>query len=247
MTPKLGGAGVTPASPQASIPTVRSRRRGGRSAVEGARSKAPPSPPPSHTLGHPKGQPVTSPPASPPQPGPQPGASPARKSPMPGPAAAASSRPAPPGTREPAGAPSPRLQLRAPSERRTSPGAGGGCAGTPGRWMPGSSRELLGNLPALPRAQSRHIKGRRGQREAGQEPLVPASAQLRRPTVLPLPRAGVPGGHTWAWGRAPPAAWHPAHRCGNRHQLWVYFLHRGCRGNLAGCHLIPPGLSGPPL
>lgn len=65
-----------------------------------------------------------------------------------------------------------------------APGPAGGLHQAPGCWMPGSSWELLGNLPALPRAKSRHIKGGWRQREPGQEPLVRASARHRAPAAL---------------------------------------------------------------
>lgn len=187
---------------------------GTQAAFEETGMKALPSPPPCRTPGHPRGQPAPAPPppASPPNPGPQPGASPARKSPTTGAscsrflwASSAGNRGARGGSEPPAAAPSRRLR-RGEGNRVAdeAPGLTGAHARTPGCWMLGSSRELLGNLPALPRAKSRNIKGRRGQREPGQEPLVPASAQLHRPTVLPPPCARVPCWHTWVWGCAPP-------------------------------------------
>lgn len=144
-------------------------------------------------------------PSPPPPPRPSPAPAPPGRAPAPGPAAAASSRP--------------RQELGSPRGLQAADGAPwltGGLHRAPGCWMPGSSWELLGNLPALPRAKSRHIKGGWGQREAGQEPLVPASTRLHHPTELPPPCAGVPCRHTWVRGRAPlhgvapsPSPWQP--------------------------------------
>lgn len=155
------------------------------------------------------------PPGLPSPPAAQPGASPARKSPS---AGTSCSRflPASPGTGEPAGAPSPRLQ-RGKGNRAgdAAPGLAGGSHRAPGGGMPGSSWELLGNLPALPRAKSRHIKGGRRQREPGQEPLVPGSPRLQRPRSSHRPPRA-PGRHSWLRGRAPspgmapgPSLWQP--------------------------------------
>lgn len=153
-----------------------------------------PSPPPHRMPGHPGGQPAPASPASPPHCWPQPGAGPARKSPTAGPSC---SRFLPARNR---GAPGCGWQ-REPSSP-WSPGARGGSQREAGCWVPGSSQELLGNLPALPRAKSRHIKGRRGQGEPGQEPLVPAPPPHATPTA---PCQGPVPAHLGAGLCTPPA------------------------------------------
>lgn len=135
------------------------------------------------------------------------------------------------------------------TERLWSPRAGGGLAA--GTWVLDATIQLgapweppsftKGEVPAHQRRAEAAGAGA-GAFGPCQRPAPPLRGA---PTALHrghrgLSRAGTPGS-----GVVPPsAAWRPAHRCGNRQQLRVYFLHQGHCGNLDGCHLIPLGSLG---
>lgn len=113
---------------------------------------------------------------------------------------------------------------------------GAGCQDPAGNSL-GTSQLYQGRSPGTSKAG-----GGSGSRGRSLWSLPAPGSTTPRSSHRPAPgsRAGTPGS-----GVVPPStAWHPAHRCGNRHQLRVYFLHQGRRGNLDGCHLIPLGSLG---